>query len=586
MRRAAAWARSGNGPVDLLVSVVLAVAVLGPMLTGRGFVLRGDMVFVPDQPWKAAWLGLDGRVPRFVPGDAFVWLLGTVLPGDLVQKAVLLGAFVLGGLGVARVLARHGVLPRVAGVTLFLWNPWVDQRLGIGQWGVLVGYLLLPWVLLAAERVRERRPGGWPALVAVLAVAAVFSPASGLVALAVALGQLVVGGSLRLTAGAVAWGVGVNLPWILPSLLRGGTLSAPAGQFEAFATRGESALGAVGSVLSLGGIWKASVVAPERESAVVVGLAVALSAVAVAGLLRPTPEERARVLGLAVVAVPVTVVALLSAVPAVSEALDALAQSWPPAGILRDAHRYLGPAALALAVGLATSVARLRARAGPGREGLTLLAALLAVAPVLCLPSLAWGRGGDLRPVDYPEEWAVVADRLPEGRTVVLPWRGGYRGFAWNDRRAGLDPAPRYFAGDVLIDDRLDVGTTVLASEDPLLRAVGEALEGEDPAPALRALGVRSVLVQKDNAPPETDGWSGARVRHDGPGLRLLDLGASPADLPQVARDGLGPGARAAVVATDVAVLLVALGGAGLAMRRSRVPRCTVRETRILGGIR
>ncbi len=60
------------------------------MLFSRGYVLRGDMVFVPDQPWKAGWLGLDGRVPRFVPGDAFVWLLGVALPGDLVQKLVLL----------------------------------------------------------------------------------------------------------------------------------------------------------------------------------------------------------------------------------------------------------------------------------------------------------------------------------------------------------------------------------------------------------------------------------------------------------------------------------------------------------------
>ena len=39
--------------------------------------------------------------------------------------------------------------------------------------------------------------------------------------------------------------------------------------------------------------------------------------------------------------------------------------------------------------------------------------------------------------------------------SIVLPWHGTYRGFEWNDSRAQLDPAPRFFGGDVLIDDRI-----------------------------------------------------------------------------------------------------------------------------------
>ena len=63
--------------------VLMAALVTGPLLVERGFALRGDMVFVPDQPWKGAWLGLDGSVPRAVPSDALVSLATQVVPGDL-----------------------------------------------------------------------------------------------------------------------------------------------------------------------------------------------------------------------------------------------------------------------------------------------------------------------------------------------------------------------------------------------------------------------------------------------------------------------------------------------------------------------
>ncbi len=48
--------------VDAAWTAVLTAVILGPLLTGWGFWLFGDMVFVPEQPWKDAWLGLDGTL--------------------------------------------------------------------------------------------------------------------------------------------------------------------------------------------------------------------------------------------------------------------------------------------------------------------------------------------------------------------------------------------------------------------------------------------------------------------------------------------------------------------------------------------
>ncbi len=547
---------------DLGVAITVAVLVHGPLLLHRGFALRGDMVFVPRQPWKDTWLGLDDSVARFVPGDALVSLATQVVPGDLLQKVLLVGGFVLGGVGAARLVAWATGLGRASAVVLFLWNPWVHDRLAIGQWGVVVGYLLLPWTALAAVRLRDRLPGGASAVVAWLGAAAIFSPASGLVALVTALAVVLVRPRLRSVAATLGAGVLVNLPWILPSLLGSAPGTAPAGQFGAFRTSGESSLGTLASVLSLGGIWKTSVVAPERTSVVIVLLACALTVVALAGLRWVPREQRALVVGLGALAAAAVLLALVTAVPAVSRALDDLAAQVPAAGLLRDSQRYLGPAALVLLPGLAAVVSRLQSAAVHGREGLRVLAVLVVLFPVLCLPSMFWGLGGGLRPVGYPSEWNVVRDTLPQGRTVVLPWRGGYRGFAWNDERAMLDPAPRFFPGDVLVDDRLYVDGRVLASENPLLGRVDTALRSADPVAGLRDLGVRSVLVEKGNGPPPPD-LRGAEVLHDGPELMLLDLGTSP---PRPTRT---PG-RTVILVTDALVLacwLVAVVSAAVRRR-------------------
>jgi hypothetical protein len=564
-RRDRAW--------DLGLSVVLGVVALGPFLLSRGFALRGDMVFVPRQPWKDAWLGWDGTTARFVPGDAVLSALTHLVPGDLVQKALLLGVFVLGGTGAGLLVRRHGHVARAAAIVVMCWNPWVAERLLIGQWGVVVGYAALPWVVLAAVRVRDAVAGGVPLLVCALAFTALWSPPSALLGV-LAAGCVVVVRPRRSALAAVSGAaVLVNLPWLLPSLLAASRVDAAGASFEAFVARGESAAGLLPSVLSMGGIWKTSVVPDERTLVPVVLLScVPVVAAAVGWRLRlagstagSTAGERATGAGLALLAALSLLLALLPAVPPLTEALDSAAARLPALALLRDSHRFLGPAVLVLLPGVAALTDHLWARR-PGAEAVRALAVLLAVWPALCLPSLAWGLRGAVEPVGYPDEWSVVADELAtvdEGATVVLPWRGGYRGFAWNERRAMLDPAPRFFDGEVLIDDRLFVGDTVLANEDPRLADVTEALEDDDAAEALSRLGVSAVLVHRDNGVADADVPEG-EVLHDGAELVLVGLGPPTGD-PTYARP-----ARWAVVAGDLVALLTVLVAVAC-IRRARV---------------
>lgn len=555
---------------DLLVTLSITVAMLGPALL-PGYVLRGDMVFVPNQPWKAAWLGLGGDgsgYPRAVPMDALVSALTQVLPGWLVQKMFLAGALVVGGLGAGRLVAGRPNYARAAAIVVFLWNPYVLERLLIGQWALVVGYALLPWVALAASRSVRDLPAGLPMLGLALAASAVASPSSGLIAGLVAACVSAVGRAWAATSAALVITALVNLTWIVPALFADTVQPSgdEASPFEAFAARAESPLGLVASLLSLGGIWKTSVVPAERTGVVVVGLALVLSLSALAAAVRSARRRpRSTTAGLAVAGAIGLVVAAAPALDPVSASLAAVAEWLPGLGILRDSHRYLAPLSLLLVLGTAGLVTAVLRRARPGREALVPVAGLIAIAPVLLLPSAFWGALGELRPVQYPAEWSRVASIVaaePDARTVVLPWAGSYRGFDWNGGRAVLDPAPRFFPGEVLIDDRVLLGNEVMPAESAVTQRVGEALSSEEPEAALRRLGVRWVLVEKGHG-------SGVLLRgsvaHDGATLRLIDLGPSGTFVPAAA----GPNVTTfAVIAADgVFLVVVGLSFFGLVIR-------------------
>lgn len=508
---------------DVLVSVVLAVVILGPALFRGGYILRGDMVFVPNQPWKPAWLGLDGSVPRAVPMDALVWALGLLMPGDVVQRLLLAAALVLLALGVARLLAALPASARYAGMVLACWNPYVYERLAIGQWPFVLGCAVLAWLVDAAVRLRERERTGGRAVAGWLVAAGACAPSIGLVAgLVVACVVLTRRNPRALGLGALAV-VGGNLPWLVPALLRPAII-APREQFPAFGAGAESAAGVLPSVLSLGGIWKSSIVPPERGSSVVVAVAALTALVSLVELWRVRRNARgAR--GLVLAAVTGLLLAWLPAIGPIQSALGSLAGHVPAVAILRDSTRYEAPAVVAVAVGFAHLCARLANRVG--RPAGTAVVAALAVLPVALLPSLALGLGGFLGTSTFPATWfaarKVIAHSGDPATIAVLPWRGGYRGFSWTGGHAVLDPAQRFFPGEVVIDDRTYVGNRVLGSEDPYLVRVREGLESTDPVHALAALGVRWVLVERGPGIAPVS-FPGGATRYDAPQLRLIEL--------------------------------------------------------------
>lgn len=465
----------------------LAFAVCAPLL-GRGFVLSYDMVFAPRQYFVPDAFGLGSTLPRSVPADAAVALATTVLPGDVVQKLVLLLALFFAALGAGRLVPTERLGTRVVAATAYAWTPYVAERLFIGHWPLLLTYACLPWIVGAGLAVRKHEPGALPKLV-IAAAPAVLTPPGGVLAAAV---LVVAAGSRRLWQ-TVPLAVVLNLPWLVPAFLNAGsTFSDPAG-VTAFGARAESWGPPLLSVLGLGGIWNAETVPGSRAVPLVPVLTLVVVALACAGL-RPLAQRwgKAPAGSLSALGLVGVLLAALATLPGGEALLTAATRQLPGAGLLRDAQKWVAWWALPLTLGFALAVEAAAEKLNTARGRIALVTAA-AVFPLLTLPDLAWGGWGRLGTAQYPADWQAVAGQLGDrpGDVLVLPL-SAFRGFAWNADRTQLDPAPRVLPKPVLMDDTLLVGSERIAGEDPRIGDVRAATSARE----LTEAGIGWILVE------------------------------------------------------------------------------------------
>ncbi len=515
--------------LPLAWAVVLAALLLGPAL-GTGYVLGYDLVWVPHLDLRSDFLGFATALPRAVPSDAVVAVLDDVVPAQLLEKAALFVPLVLAGVGAAR-LVGGSATARLTAVTLAVWNPFTAERLGIGHWTVLVGYGVVPWLVLAGRT--TRRTGRVPAAAWALVAIGSLSASAGLVS---AVTLLVTGWTadrarLRTDLTLVACAAAGNAPWLMAGLLHAG--SATGDGASVFALHGEGGLPAPLAALGLGGIWNSEVVPASRTTFVSWLALVLLVGLAVAGWRRwaGRPDSR-RLVALWVIGFGVALLTWLLPGP-----VDWFAGRVPGGGLLRDGTRTLGLCLPVYACLPAVGVEVLAGRFSRGEtEVRRLVAAAGALLPVILLYDAAWGLSGALRPVEFPASWAQTRANVDfsGGDLLVLPL-GTYRAPTWNHGRTVLDPLGRYLPPDYVADDDLVVDGRTVAGEDPRLADVRAALALPTPTSrtqALLALGVQHVAIERDVAgrrPPPLAG--DLLTAHPDLEVYRLDGDAAPRDV-------------------------------------------------------
>ncbi|MFI6680314.1 hypothetical protein [Kribbella sp. NPDC050470] len=540
--------------------VLLTLLITAPLLA-PGYVVGYDMVFVPDLTVRLDLFGVTTAMPRAVPSDVLVAVLDEVVGGQVLNKIVLVAIPLLSGLGMTalwRELRLGAALPGAAAVTLFVWNPFVAERLRLGAWALLLGYAALPWLVRSALRLRKGK--GWPGFI--LASAGCALTASGGI-----VGLLVAGLILLWPGRRVVWPLGaavlLNAPWLVAGLAHGGSATADPASVTAFAARNEGYGGALPTLLTLGGVWNADVVPGNRGDLLPVIFAFIILLLSIAGVVLWWRQDR--IVGALVVAAGVSLLVGMAGVVAPGAFADVVANV-PGAGLFRDGQRYLGPLVLLESIGFGVAIHALLQRV-PLHRVVGVTAVLL---PIAALPALAGG--GGLKVSHYPAEWARAQQAL-DGPFIPWPFES-YRAPVWNDRRPVLDPMPRYFDQPAVVPDELIVSGHRLAGEDARAAAVATAVrtamrDGTDPTPALLQQGVGWLVYDRDagGAPPR-DSIPGLTEVYSAMTVSVYQLAGTP--VPQH-----DPPWRTAVVlaAWAIAGATLAAALAGLVNRRSMVWR-------------
>lgn len=615
--------RRWRGLIPAAYSLLLSVLVLGPLL-GPGYLLLRDAVSTPRSYLADSALGLGDAAPRAVPQDALIASLSAVVDGGLIVKAILLTALWLSGWGaavLARDLLRISLGPQLVATTVAIWNPYVAERLLQGHWSLLTGYAALPWIALLAWRLRAgsdpaapnvamaspraRRlgtVGTWAGLAGCLAAAGL-TPTGSL--LAGALTLLLVG--RRNLAAAVALWIISAAPWLTATALSGAAAepSDPAG-VAAFAARAEPWLGTLGSLAGLGGIWNSTAVPSSRTTFfALVGtvLLLALVATGVRAVVGRAPEEAANTantgtdnglvvrrrlvwLGLAAIVLPA-----LGATGWGLSAGEFLVRTVPGTGLLRDTQKYVALAvpayALCAAAGclvvgrwisrlVVDGTGDLPARTRTGGAAVLFLGVLF-----LTLPDMAWGVGGALRPVHYPDGWRQVAAAVgAPGDVAVLPG-GMFRKFRYSGSAPVLDPAPRMLPRDVLQTGELPVRGGSVAGEGARARKVESLLLHGGSVRELAGLGVGWVLVESGTPGPLGDSKAVLAQLNPVYSDRDVQLYKVPGE---VATHEASAGSRRIAGAAHLLWAALLAGGfltaAALSVRRGSVLREADRESR------
>ncbi len=494
-----------------LIYVFLALVVLGPGLDS-------GYLFLIDMPWPED-LHLHrylGNGPQHqLPLSGIFTVLDWLLPAWVVQKLVLLAALAGTSTGVhslARRLSPSMGVAFTAGV-LGMLNPFVAERLFVGQWLVIAGLGMSAWVLarlIDALRSGSRR--NWIILAAGYSLLPMVSvhwwfmttPTLLLPFLLRRFGyyKKIQVPSKRFALGSAAAFLLANSYWIVNLLRPGSKLDQISSRdFEVFQTVGDPTYGLSVNVLSLYGFWSDAAKLPKDYLPTwwIYGLGLAI--LGLVGLLvkcrasKHSDQSSRAVTRSMVYCLPLIIPLALGYNSAVGGVAIDLLDSLPGFSGLRETGKSIGALAMLVAV-----YAPIAAYHYARRSGLAILAILAAIH----MAPLTLGGFGQLKTYNYPISWqeanAVIADI--ETPVLLLPWKGYIDiNFASNTNVA--NPGIRYFNAD--LRHASITGNPLLDRQQSSLDALVLSQYNQQWIDNVSAEGITHVLLLK------TDSWSNFR---------------------------------------------------------------------------
>lgn len=435
------------------------------------------------------WAGQ--RLLNSLPNQFLEYLLGRVLPNDILEKLIFLFIFI----GAPAVLfyslpRRLGILPPLLGGIFYICNPFVWERFLAGHIHFLLGYVFLP---LAVFGIIRAFSSGRPKDIVIAAlwwtVCAVFSVHYFLILTLVFLVVLVVfltASSQRKEAAISALKIAgfvilFNSFWLIPALfLSVGTLSAAGAEyFQAYRTAADVRYGLATNILGLYGFWRERTASPGEMYLAKIALEFWPYILGLFWILMPVgigTMWRAGKKRLAVIIAITGALAVFLAAGSTNSWVGEI-NNWfylhlPGFKIMREAQKWLVLLVFCYSVLIAwgfyllqvvhpfycSSLSRTTqqtSRFSRGTSGstrrITFLVMTIVFLVAICLYNytMFWGANGKIQPVQYPASWLkakeIIQNDSDDYRILVLPWHLYVIDHPLAPGRTTVDPAHQFF---------------------------------------------------------------------------------------------------------------------------------------------
>lgn len=512
-------------------TAILVLVLTWPMWTSPGYGLARDMVFTPRYPFGPSTFGVGSELPRAVPLDAVLATLTSVVDGQVAFRVLVFAVLFMIGWGASRILPDSPVVARCAAASVALWNPYVVERLALGQWALLSALAGLVWLWPAWQSALRGDRQAWPVVVAG-SVFGSLTPTGGVLVTLSAIAAILTKPSRPALPIAALAGL-AQIPWLLPSLLGAHAASGDPSGVVAFAARAERPGGVWPTLLAGGGTWSPFIV-PESSQTNAGHLVLLFFAVVLALGAVPGARHYPGMLVAALVCLPI---AGLVHLPGGESLLRWAIVEIPGAGLLRDGQKWVLPWVVLVIAGTAVAMRTVHAwlvrRAG---DFVWIGIGLVVLLPVLLIPDAPARTWAATNPVEYPTDLRQAVSMIDSqggGAVVTLPLVS-YRRFEWGNHLSAADPVARWSSTEVIVSDQLMTSAGALDGESERVRAVATALAGGDPSLELRRLGVRWILQYLDTDPPPTPlPARGLELVHSGPHVRVFEVSGPIVSVPR-----------------------------------------------------
>lgn len=491
-----------------LFFALLSLAIIFPLFSS-GYIFSLDSFAVPG---RLLWPNLNAP---WLIWQSFLTALSYLLPSYWTQKLMLLAIFFLSGWGMARLVPGSLAVKIFAGL-FYSINPFVYERVMAGQWWLLVGYSLVPFILKTQSPVLQA------ILMTLLFNVSTHYGLAMMVFLAIFYFFRFRAGEKLLRDAVIVAGLVLilNINWLLPTVLGKTELNLSLGQFnqgdlQVFQSQPDARLGLVFNLLSGYGFWAEAhdyFLSPKSVVNFWPVLALVFMGLAIYGayLSIKKKDNPGRPLALSLIIIFFLALDFAGGVALenVSGFFYALYEKVPLLYGFREPQKLIGFVMLAYAYFGAIGLAALK----------RLVFALLAIGLVfLYTPTVFGSFWGQLKPAFYPASWSQVNTVLKQDKadylTVFFPWHQ-YMRFGFNNNRVVANPAPFFFEKPVLSSRNYE--TAVLYSHetrpealhiDGLLRMqqegrnlAGERVEGSPSwGENLKIVNIKYIILAKDD---------------------------------------------------------------------------------------